>query len=211
MPGMRVCSECHDGGQAPKECAICHSGDVTLLDIHPLEWSHQHGQRASSEPQWCGECHTRQEFCLDCHRGDNILGEIHDLNYIYTHGLDARGKAADCGQCHDNQDFCVACHESGRRMPLAHSKLSWGTDHGRYAREDVENCASCHESGDPTCARAGCHNDFDGMRGTDSRIHSTDAAQFDMAGPWHDDDGYYCYQCHLKTPAGDGFCGYCHH
>jgi nitrate reductase cytochrome c-type subunit len=34
---------------------------------------------------------------------------------------------------------------------------------------------------------------------------------FDMHGPWHSDEGYYCYQCHVSTHEGGvGFCGYCH-
>jgi hypothetical protein len=212
MPEMIVCFECHDSKKEMADCARCHSSDLTLLDVHPIEWKHQHGERASTEAEWCGGCHSRQDFCIACHRGDNILGEIHDLNYIYTHGLDAKGKKADCGQCHDNQAFCVACHEGGYRMPMNHSRLAWDTDHGRYAREDVENCASCHESDDPTCARFGCHDDMDGVRGTNPRIHSADAAQFDYAGPWHDDEGYYCYQCHSTTQysVDGGFCQYCH-
>jgi len=210
LPEMKICLECHDGQKAPAACETCHSR-VTLADIHPNDWQHQHGDRASSDRQWCMGCHKDNDFCISCHRGDNLTGDIHDLNYVYTHGLDAKSKAADCGKCHENKAFCVACHESGNRMPLRHSTLSWGVEHGRYAREDVENCASCHEADDPTCARVGCHNDFDGIKGTDTPIHNPDAGQFDLPGPWHDDDGYYCYQCHVKTGTpGVGFCGYCH-
>jgi hypothetical protein len=211
LPLMKDCFVCHNDAQAMADCEKCHGNELTLLDIHPVNWRHEHGARAASDPAWCQGCHSEQSFCLDCHRGDNLRGEIHDLNYIYTHGLDAKGKAADCSQCHDNQTFCVACHESGNRMPQRHSLLTWLDDHGRYAREDVENCASCHDNGDPTCARVGCHNDFDGVKGTDPRIHDPNAAQFDIHGPWHNDQGYYCYQCHVRTGReGEGFCGYCH-
>ena len=108
--------------------------------------------------------------------------------------------------------FCVSCHKSGNRMPLAHSTTGWTTQHGRAAKNDIENCASCHETGDPICALAGCHNDFDGVRGTNPEIHADNLNMFDDEhGIWHDDNGYYCYQCHLNTnSAGVGFCGYCH-
>jgi hypothetical protein len=211
LPPMYVCFECHDSKQERADCGMCHAAGMSLLDIHPIEWKHQHGERAAHEGDWCGQCHNYSDFCLACHRGDNILGEIHDLNYEFTHGLDAKDKEANCGQCHDNEDFCVACHEGQQRMPQNHSTLAWSSDHGRYARTDVENCASCHESDDPTCARAGCHSDFDGIRGTDARIHDPNAAQFDYGGPWHSDDGYYCFQCHVSTrETGEGFCQYCH-
>jgi hypothetical protein len=35
--------------------------------------------------------------------------------------------------------------------------------------------------------------------------------RFDSEGPWHEDAGYFCYQCHVSTASpGVGFCGYCH-
>ena len=108
-------------------------------------------------------------------------------------------------------EFCVSCHESGLRMPLAHSTSNWIARHGRAAKNDVENCASCHQSSDPTCGLSGCHNDFDGIRGTNPKIHKSNNTLFDGDGYWHEDNGSYCYQCHISTQqAGVGFCGYCH-
>jgi len=211
MPKMAICLECHDGEKADAACQVCHRGRISLSDIHPAEWLHTHGDRAAQEPQWCDGCHKEERDCLDCHRGDNVTGSIHDLNYVYTHGLDANSKERDCARCHDRQAFCVACHEAENRIPWLHSTLAWRTEHGRTARRDPENCASCHETDDPTCARVGCHNDSDGLRGTDPPIHSGSAALFDGHGPWHDDDGFYCFQCHVSTgQPGQGFCGYCH-
>jgi hypothetical protein len=211
MPKMAFCFECHDGVKADERCAVCHGQELTLLDIHPSDWNRSHGEGAVVDRQWCSGCHRQESFCIDCHRGDNLDGNIHDLNYIYTHGLDAKSREKDCTRCHDTKTFCNSCHEQEIRMSLVHSSMNWRTDHGKAARKDLENCASCHDSSDPSCARGGCHADFDGLRGTDHRIHPAGISQFDAKGPWHDDDGYFCYQCHQNTRlSGSGFCGYCH-
>lgn len=211
MPTMSRCFECHDGNEVGDECATCHAERITLVDIHPLNWRHQHGAKVALDRGWCTQCHREESYCLDCHRGDNLTGNIHDLNYLYTHGLDANIKRFDCTRCHDNQTFCVACHEHEYRIPYLHSSISWLTAHGQAARRDPENCAACHDTADPTCARSGCHGDFDGVLGTDSRFHASSMPLFSAKGPWHDDDGYYCYSCHMNThQAGLGFCGYCH-
>jgi len=211
MPQMQTCFVCHDGTKADDNCATCHQARLALADIHPTDWRHRHGDEATLNRDWCRQCHERKNTCLDCHRGDNLTGGIHDLNYMYTHGLDAQSKRLDCARCHDQRTFCNDCHERENLLPLLHSSVSWLTDHGRAARRDVENCASCHDTADPTCARAGCHLDADGIRGTDPRFHASSTTMFDSHGPFHNDDGYVCYQCHTNTRTpGQGFCGYCH-
>jgi hypothetical protein len=211
ISGKALCMNCHDGLRATWDCHLCHADKTSLADIHPIGWRHQHNEHATLKPYWCRTCHQQEVYCIDCHRGDNQTGSIHDLNYEFTHGLDAQGKEVDCVRCHDRKGFCNECHENENRIPLAHSTLDWGTDHGRAARTDIENCASCHEVDDPTCTRAGCHRDADGLLGTDPRIHSADPSRFGSHGPWHDDDGYFCYACHTSTErSGIGFCGYCH-
>ncbi len=211
MPDMRSCFACHDNKKAGDRCSVCHADNVTLLDIHPTNWRHEHEHQALQQKDWCMQCHQQDFSCLACHRGDNLLGKIHDLNYLYTHGLDAKSKLLDCSACHDNQSFCYACHERENRIPLLHSSAVWFTDHGRAARRDPENCASCHDSADPTCARSGCHRDADGIRGTDPRFHSAGTLRFRSKGPWHSDEGYFCFTCHTNTrQAPIGFCGYCH-
>ena len=211
IPQKPVCMRCHDGVRAESGCALCHQSRQTLADIHPSGWKHQHAEQAVLDPDWCAACHQREKFCIDCHRGDNLTGNIHDLNFQFTHGLDAQGKESDCSRCHDRRAFCNDCHENQNRRPLAHSTITWRAEHGLAARKDIENCASCHEADDPTCARSGCHRDSDGIRGTDPRYHATDLGRFEIAGPWHDDDGYFCFTCHTSThQPGVGFCGYCH-
>ena len=211
MPSMALCLDCHDGAKADDRCALCHEQRITLADIHPSGWQRSHGDRATTDREWCIACHKWQTFCIECHRGDNLDGNVHDLNYVYNHGLDAKSKEKDCTSCHDNRSFCNSCHQQENKMPLLHSALDWRIQHGKSARNDPENCASCHDSSDPTCARGGCHADLDGLRGTDTRLHAKELGRFEAEGPWHDDKGYFCYQCHLDSDiAGSGFCGYCH-
>lgn len=211
MPSMNVCLDCHDGVEVDDDCATCHADHIALLDIHPVGWVNQHGQKAALDRSWCTQCHREENECVDCHRGDNLQGQIHELNYMYTHGLDAKSNRIECIQCHDTRGFCNECHDSANRIPLMHSTMSWRMNHGEAARRDVENCAACHDTADPTCARAGCHNDFDGVRGTDVRYHASNLSLFDSHGPWHNDNGYFCFSCHRDTRSpGNGFCGYCH-
>lgn len=211
MPAMSVCFSCHDGTRVDNACELCHGDRITLDNIHPAGWRHRHGEQAENNTGRCETCHRREQQCLECHQGDNITGKVHNLNYRYNHGLDAGSKEIDCSGCHEREAFCNDCHQANNRIPLRHSTLGWLSEHGEAARDDVENCASCHESADPTCARPGCHNDFDGMRGTNPMFHAADPGSFDSHGPWHGDDGYFCYQCHISTGTpGAGFCGYCH-
>lgn len=210
FPCMAVCIDCHTQ-QASTDCYVCHDNKITLESIHPADWRHKHGQQAKNDELFCQSCHQTPEFCIQCHMGDNLLGNIHDLNFQFTHGLEAQSKKADCTVCHSQQAFCTTCHESGNRMPLAHSTSSWIARHGKAAQNDPENCAVCHDTADPTCASGGCHNDFDGVRGTNPKIHRDDAFIFDSHGDWHDNDNAFCYQCHTKSAGtGFGFCTYCH-
>lgn len=210
LPDMPKCFACHDGSRASDKCETCHSDKITLADIHPGEWRHQHGALAAYEEEWCGQCHQGKGSCVECHRGDNLDGKIHDLNFIYTHGMEAKSKRVECIRCHDNETFCNGCHQAENRIPLLHSTMAWLTNHGAAARRDVEDCAGCHDGDDPTCARGGCHRDADGIRGTDPRFHASSMTLFDVHGPWHGGDNF-CFRCHVDTGRkGTGFCGYCH-
>ncbi len=212
FPAMVVCMSCHDGSQASKDCNLCHGNDVTLADLHPTGWNNDHSSKAIGDQKYCYGCHTRESFCINCHQGDNLTGQAHDLNFEFTHGLQAKGKTFDCAGCHDLTLFCNDCHLRENRMPLEHSTAAWSIRHGEAARNDIENCAACHDAADPTCARIGCHTDFDGqINGQDNPIHDPDPSVFDSEGSWHEERSSFCFGCHTDTrQAGEGFCGYCH-
>ena len=205
-PVMDKCFECHDGVTANSECDVCHSrpAEMSAL-VHPPDWKHEHKYSANAG-QNCGSCHHAESFCADCHAGDNLVENVHDLNYRYTHGIDAKNKNHDCQSCHDIDTFCSTCHQDDSK-PLNHTLAGWQTApyfHAEEARNDIESCAACH-SGDLTiCAR--CHREG----GTAGSIH-IDSMDDYGEGPWHDDPGYYCFDCHTNTnSAGVGFCGNCH-
>jgi hypothetical protein len=213
-PAMNTCFNCHNGTKVSNNCSLCHGSHVTLADIHPGDWRHQHGDPATTKREWCMSCHQKQNSCIDCHRGDNLAQTTHPLNYELTHGLDARAVSANCQSCHENQEFCNKCHQERGGEPVDHLNPGWiTTNHGKAARADIQSCASCHDvifGADMTCARSGCHLDFDGVKGTDHAIHGM-GGLLNSHGPWHEDDTYFCFTCHTNTrQAGDGFCGYCH-
>lgn len=152
----------------------------------------------------------------------------HDLNYRFTHGLDARGKTSECQTCHQTETFCVTCHQTENSdyamsgiLPASHLKPGFttfgvgtgGGEHATNARRDIESCISCHDvqGADPTCFR--CHTDPDGIKGNNHKTHSAGFMRNEK-GDWHDSPGSVCYNCHTsaspQTPAGIGFCGYCH-
>ncbi|HKI79668.1 MAG TPA: cytochrome c3 family protein [Ignavibacteriaceae bacterium] len=154
--------------------------------------------------------------------------KVHELGYRFTHGIDAKGKTSDCQTCHELNTFCANCHQSdnsdfslGGVVPVSHIKSNFvtigvgtgGGNHSVLARRDIESCAACHDvqGADPTCIT--CHLDSDGIKGTNPKTHPSGFMR-STHGDWHDSDGSICYNCHTsaspRTPAGVGFCGYCH-
>ncbi|MBL1213375.1 MAG: cytochrome c3 family protein [Ignavibacteriae bacterium] len=150
-----------------------------------------------------------------------VISRVHELNYRYTHGIDAKGKSFECTTCHETETFCAECHSSdggdfamGGIVPLSHTApdflMGSGGEHAVLAKRDIERCASCHDTqgADPNCIQ--CHQDFDGIEGTNPKTHQK-GFMMDTDGSWHDDDGAVCYNCHINTfTTGVGFCGYCH-
>lgn len=156
---------------------------------------------------------------------------VHDMNYRFTHGIDAQGRAADCQVCHKAQTFCNDCHASGSQalggtVPASHELAGFvtigvgtgGGQHAKLAQRDIQSCMSCHdtEGNDPTCVK--CHNDPDGVKGTNPRTH-TSQFMSGVEGDWHTEPGATCFACHTDPNAkpkrlggisGRGFCGYCH-
>ena len=153
------------------------------------------------------------------------ISRVHDLNYQFTHGIDANDKSMDCTTCHNQETFCTECHTStggdvalGGFVPKSHTVNNWttlgvgsgGGEHAILARRNIESCASCHDTqgADPACLL--CHNDPDGIQGTNPRTHEANFMR-DVKGDWMTDDGSVCFDCHINTNVpGTGFCGYCH-
>ena len=209
FPAMQNCFRCHDGYDQSANCNVCHSQPKEMKQlVHPPEWTHQHKFDANAKAKNCKPCHLAENFCSDCHADDNLTGFVHELNYRWNHGQDAKGKEFQCQSCHDQESFCNPCHIQENAMPLDHIQPGWTQPpfkHADAARRDIEFCASCHTEQPSICASGGCHHE-----GTHRSIH--DASIKDLGhGPWHEDDSFQCFQCHIDThQPGVGFCGNCH-
>ncbi len=202
------CATCH----TQNFCADCHQG-TSLLELGMSDLMTEPSPRNSP-----GDSPLQMPLQM-----------VHSMNYRFTHGIDAKMKSADCYSCHSAQTFCAECHSTGGKITGGPYKPAWhlgagfttigvgsgGGRHAEYARRDIESCVSCHDvqGGDPVCIT--CHTDADGRKGTDPKTHP---AGFMMGehGPWHDNPGAVCYNCHTDFNAHPGgvkglnFCGYCH-
>ncbi len=210
-PGHPVCFTCHDGEKADNECESCHADASTLLPLdHGPDYRHTHQFSARGAAEDCESCHRESDLCSQCHEGENVLFMTHDRNYVFTHPLDARKHENDCTSCHEVESFCNDCHAREGIAPENHAD-DWITGLNRHsveARRDIAYCASCHSQDEPVCI--GCHRDSNPGRGNDRSIHPNGFDNYDVHGPWHDDDGYYCFDCHTRQEAPDRFCQYCH-
>lgn len=156
------------------------------------------------------------------------INRVHSLDYRFSHGIDARGKTVECQTCHNIDTFCSSCHQADNSdfalsgvLPMSHLEPNFftigvgtgGGEHAILAKRDIESCASCHDTNgaDPTCIT--CHLDTDGIEGTNPKTHPSNFMR-DENGDWHSSQGSICYNCHTSaspnSPAGIGFCGYCH-
>lgn len=202
------CIMCHDN----QTCENCHISTSTIMERNTNDDFYQ--------PYMPG-------YGID---GSNqqIIEKVHEINYRYIHGIDANNKVDECQTCHQVESFCANCHQSenadfslGGTVPLSHIKPgfktigvgSGGGEHAILARRDIESCTSCHDvqGADPVCVT--CHLDSDGIEGTNPKTHVKYFMRYEH-GDWHNDAGSVCYNCHTSaapsSPAGVGFCGYCH-
>jgi hypothetical protein len=177
------------------------AGDEVVYKTHDRGWIDDHSMDAKLDSKSCEMCHER-EFCNACHFSDNPLKYFHNQNFVYTHTLDRYIDETECTSCHDYGSFCNACHTAAAGRPADHLSAGWTTTgHPEAARDDIENCAACHGdlAGERVCLN--CHRIVN--------PHGDDFLSGVSRGPWHDDPGYVCYECHSRTP-GSGFCIACH-
>ncbi len=209
--GHGLCFDCHDGRTRSAECADCHAdaGALRPLD-HGPEYRHTHQFAARGSSGDCEQCHRQSEQCSECHQGENVLFLTHDRNYRFTHPLDARKHENDCASCHEPESFCNDCHLREGVAPENHAQ-DWITGSNRHApeaRRDIASCAGCHSQDEPLCV--GCHRDATPGRGNDASIHPGGFDGYGVEGPWHEDDAYYCFDCHARATGTNRFCQYCH-
>lgn len=157
------------------------------------------------------------------------LTRAHDIDFIFTHGINSKGKESECISCHNTETFCVQCHKGEAKYgissfaPSSHYKQNFvtigvgtgGGEHSKIAKRDIESCIACHDvqGNDPACLT--CHNDADGIKGTNPKTHFTGFMKSEK-GDWHENQNSICFNCHTDANAkpngikGLGFCKYCH-
>ena len=158
FPGMAVCMNCHDGEQAPAECATCHtklSKDVAP-DDHTSTWLTVHGPVAQTDRVTCAYCHI-ETGCEDCHKIRRPRS--HTPGWKNSgHGIAAGHDRQPCATCHQ-ADECSRCH---RLQPSSHYgaqfRIPLNDQEGHAAlvqqRGTTRSCRVCHEAS--FCAA--CHN-----------------------------------------------------
>lgn len=202
------CVMCHDNSS----CQECHVGTTMITEANnPVDFYQPYVPNNFTDG-------VKQQQ----------ITRVHELNYRFIHGIDSKGKTSECQTCHQVETFCSECHQSESSdfafsgiVPTSHLKSNFitigvgtgGGEHSILARRDIESCVSCHDvqGADPTCIT--CHTDTDGIKGTNPKTHPS-GFMSDTHGDWHDSPASVCYNCHTtaspSTPAGVGFCGYCH-
>jgi hypothetical protein len=167
IPGMALCTSCHDGVQQTKDCIICHDhprSKVPPDHILPV-WKNQHGDDARMDNgASCKVCHERDD-CQECHQGDNLLPRAHPPGFQFKHGIELRTGRTECAACHQDRSFCIDCHLTMQVYPFSHQRPNWtsqtpgvGGRHAAQALMNIETCAACHSDepgSEPVCAD--CH------------------------------------------------------
>ncbi len=164
---------------------------------HDNSWRTGHATFAKGNDASCAACHDRS-YCNSCHYSDNPKEAYHKTNYAYTHSLDKFLDERDCASCHETQTFCVTCHETNANVstggrPATHSQLGWSTSgHAEVAGSELDTCVACHDvaGADPVCMR--CHRTGISPHGDNPVINMS-------SGPWQNDPGYVCFQCHSQN------------
>lgn len=169
------------------------SAEPRVVRVHDLGFRRGHGPQAASGALNCAGCHA-QRFCSDCHAGEGTR-RFHAANFAVRHAADAYGRQADCASCHNTEAFCRSCHQQsglasrGRLNVAFHdAQPQWLLQHGRAARQGLQNCASCHQQRD--CLT--CH----ATTGWGVNPHGPgfDAASQARRAP------VTCLACHLEVP-----------
>lgn len=164
-----------------------------MVRVHDPGFRDAHREQAASGALNCTSCHA-QRFCSDCHTGEGGR-RYHRANFVVRHAADAYGRDADCASCHNTQAFCKECHQeaglsSRGRLDVAFhdAQPQWLLQHGRAARQGLQNCASCHAQRD--CLA--CH----ATTGWGVNPHGPDfnARRMARRAP------FSCLACHLEVP-----------
>lgn len=212
-----VCEQCH----SPQNRNFTVSGDLIIPH-----------DRHSEKGIKCVSCHSGVAHGDIASRGVTTQGKLEDLGkwtiadgQQQTSGKYARPKMNACIECHTSKKItikCEACHTS-IAIPQNHETDTWGTGHGKLAREDINYCNKCHSysnegsgintgnkiadyaRGNALCYN--CHQKLPDSHGDEWKINHKYEARKDKVG---------CLICHNQEKPADKdratktYCAKCH-
>lgn len=174
------CQTCHSGSPllAIKDAASNKISDrstkigvgadaknLTLQNVHSLNYLFTHGFEARTKKTECYTCHDQQTFCNDCHSG---AGDGFRRKPVWhtpvgfttigrgtgggTHAIYAKREIETCASCHDTQGgdpVCIMCHIDPDGIkgtnPKTHDKdFSKAGEDGIWHHDDGAVCFNCH-------------------------------------------------------------------
>ncbi|MBN1576840.1 MAG: cytochrome c3 family protein [Chitinispirillaceae bacterium] len=176
-PMKEICSQCHNGTDAPAEVLVGFSEEKKYVKTHVPLFSHtkhlEHTERCTichidifgelkkikipPPMPVCTECHNNDEAnanCRVCHEDPSKLKpRSHTPRWVYRngHGTDARYNQAQCRDCHVDRE-CSQCHRGQSTFGV--HRPGYKYSHGMDARQRVVNCGYCHDL-ENSCAK--CH------------------------------------------------------
>lgn len=170
---------------------------VHTVTVHEAGFLLAHKAQAATAALDCAGCHT-QRFCSDCHTGEaSSSRRFHAANFAQSHAASAFSREAECAACHNAEAFCRSCHmQSGLasrgRLDVAYhtAQPQWLLQHGRAARQGLQNCTSCHVQRD--CLT--CHSTTGW--GINPHGRDFDASSEAKRAP------RTCLVCHVEVPRG---------
>jgi len=172
-------------------------GAAHRVSVHEAGFALAHRSQAGAAALECAGCHT-QRFCSDCHTGEaSGARRFHAANFAVSHATSAFARETECAACHNAEAFCRSCHvqsglASSGRLDVAYhtAQPQWLLQHGRAARQGLQNCTSCHVQRD--CLT--CHSTTGW--GINPHGRDFDAARQAQRTP------RTCLVCHVEVPRG---------
>jgi hypothetical protein len=163
--------------------------------VHEPDFMISHRSQVGAAALSCAGCHA-QRFCSDCHTGEAAsMRRFHSANFIVSHASPAYARDTECAACHNAEAFCRSCHmQSGLasqgRLDVAYhtAQPQWLLQHGRAARQGLQNCTSCHVQRD--CLT--CHSTIGW--GINPHGRGFDAERQAKRAP------VMCLACHVEVP-----------
>lgn len=177
-PSMKeICSQCHNGKDAPVEHIAGFSDEKSYVKIHMPLFSHakhiEYTEKCNTchrdiygplrkikippPMSICSECHNNSKAsrnCMVCHEDPSKLKpKSHTKRWTlrYGHGTDAKYNSKKCYECHLEKE-CYLCHRGYTSFKV--HKPAYKYSHGIDAKQRVVNCAHCHDLNN-SCTK--CH------------------------------------------------------